>query len=568
MINGENIYKNTCRLVTAPSVSGTADEVSAAYKIQEMLYEIPYFNEHKENVFMVHIEGDPFGRTLIGAYLEMDPGNPNTVILTGHYDVVDIEEYGDLKDIAYDVESITARIGELPIDDSTKADLASGEWIFGRGTADMKFGHAICLELMKHYSELGSDEAFGKERAGATCGGDCATGKYASKPAGNILYVGVCGEETNSEGMLAAVEFFNDFAAERGLVYKAMLVAECFMVDKEDDGTKYIQYDASGKFMPMFFCVGASTHGEEPLLGLDANLLNSEVFALMHLNPEFCQTSGGITSALPACLKQQDLKENYSLSSSLYAASYYNIATLKLNPEETMEKLVKLAGEAFDNANALVEKKVLQFETVSGHKPACYKAETCVKTFKEVYALAKAGYDGDFDKYIKEYAETLLAENPELQDTSIKLVKRVYEMSGDKRPMIIVSILPPYYPDVNMDMDNADAAHLMKCVDDVIDYAQETYGEKLAKSQYYGISDLCYSWLAEGADFSGVFDNLVGSGIYYNFPAEAMKKFKVPGIVLGGYGKDLHKYTERLHVKYNFEVLPDLYDYIIRKILG
>lgn len=547
MLDKDRIYKNTCRLVTAPSVSGTPDEVSAAYKIQELLYEIPYFSEHKENVFMVPIKDDPFERTLIAAYLEINPGNPNTVILTGHYDVVDIEEYGDLQDVAYEVEKITARIGELPIDDATKADLESGEWIFGRGTADMKFGHAVCIELLRHYSEENSENT--------------------SNLNGNLLYVGVCGEETNSEGMLAAVEFFNDFAAERELEYKALLLSECFMVDKEDDGTKYIQYDASGKFMPMFFCVGATTHGEEPFLGLDANLLSSEVCTLMHLNPDFCQTSGGITSAPPACLKQQDLKENYSLSSSLYAASYYNIATLKLNPEDTMKELVALAYEAFRNADNLVEKRAAQFELVSGNKPACYKAEPCVKTFKEVYTLAKENFDGDFDKYIKKYADSLLEDNPELQDTSIKLVKRIYELSGDKRPMIIVSILPPYYPDVNMDMNDRNAQHLMKCVDDVIQYAYEAYGEKIAASQYYGISDLCYTWLAEDSDFDGVFDNLAGSGIYYNFPVEAMKKFKVPGIVLGGYGKDLHKYTERLNIKYNFEILPDLYDHIIREIL-
>ena len=41
----------------------------------------------------------------------------------------------------------------------------------------------------------------------------------------------------------------------------------------------------------------------------------------------------------------------------------------------------------------------------------------------------------------------------------------------------------------------------------------------------------------------------------------------IPGIVLGGYGKDFHKHTERLEKHYNFDVLPDLYDRLIRDLL-
>ncbi|MBQ8562352.1 MAG: hypothetical protein IJ443_00480 [Firmicutes bacterium] len=68
-------------------------------------------------------------------------------------------------------------------------------------------------------------------------------------------------------------------------------------------------------------------------------------------------------------------------------------------------------------------------------------------------------------------------------------------------------------------------------------------------------------------NFDSLFNNLVGVNMFYNFPAEAMKEFKVPAMVLGAYGKDLHKYTERLHWHYNFEVLPDLYMKYIESIL-
>jgi arginine utilization protein RocB len=140
-------------------------------------------------------------------------------------------------------------------------------------------------------------------------------------------------------------------------------------------------------------------------------------------------------------------------------------------------------------------------------------------------------------------------------------------MQDDKDPMIIVAIIPPYYPDVNIDLEDADTQKMLQCIDELMKYAEEVHGEKMATSEYYGISDLCYTWLADGVNFDGLFENLVGVNMFYNFPGEAMKKFKVPALVLGAYGKDLHKYTERLNKHYNFEVLPDLYVKYIDMIL-
>ena len=542
MIDKKRMYDVMVRMVEAPSISGTADEMSAVDRIEELLYEIPYFAAHRENVMRVPLQDDPLDRELICAYLELAPDCPDTIILTGHYDVVDVDEYGPLQDIAFYVEEITKKIGDLHMDEASRSDLESGEWMFGRGTADMKIGHALSLELMRHYAEEGGIQ-------------------------GNILYVGVCGEETNSEGMLAAVPFFNEFAEKKGLNYKVLLLTECFMVDKEDDGTKYIQYGGAGKVMPMFFCVGHTTHGEEPFLGLDANLLNAEVYKRMHLNPVFCQQNHGVTTAPPAGLKLQDLKLNYSLSSSLYAASYYNIATIRLQPEETMKELLKLAEDAFVEVNSTIDEKIAGFADFAGKPPIAYRTQPKVKTFREIYDAAAKNYDGDFNEYLKSYAAQLMEVNPEMQDTCVKLVKRLYEMQDDKDPMIIVSIIPPYYPDVNIDLEDKGTRDMLECIEELIAYAAEKHGEKLATSEYYGISDLCYTWLADGMNFDSLFDNLVGINMFYNFPAEAMKQFKVPALVLGAYGKDLHKYTERLHWHYNFEVLPDLYIRYIESIL-
>lgn len=543
MPDSEKIYSNLKELVAVPSISGTEDEVLAADKIYEMLQKIPYFAANSGNLMRIPIEGDPFDRVLVAAYLEAPEKTEDTVILTGHYDVVDVEEYGTLKDIAFDMDAITERIIELPVSDEVRKDYESGDYYFGRGTLDMKYGHAASIELLRYYSEN-------------------------MKLKGNLLYVAVCGEETNSEGMLAAVPFFTDFAEKKGLKYRCMLLMEGYLVDGQKEGIKYIQYGNAGKVMPMFLCVGKTTHGEEPLLGLDANLMSGEVYRIMAENPEFCQKNNGVATSLPCGLKQQDMKENYSLSTTLYAASYYNIATIDLNPEELMEKLKKVAEEAFENTKALIESKAKGFEAFAGRKPEYYMPQTCVMTYSELYKAVEAEYEGDLAAHVAETLDMYMKENPEMQDASVRLVRHLADMCSDKNPKIIVSIIPPYYPDVNLDRSDADTARMMECIDDVMAYAADKYGVKMESSEYYGISDMCYTWLADGLDFDTLFENLVGSNSMYMFPTEALKKFKVPGMVLGCAGKDMHKYTERLEKDFNFNVLPDLYTYVIEKIIG
>ncbi len=544
MLDKKAIYENMKELVAVPGISGTDTEKAVAFKIEEMLKRIPYFQEHPENIMLVPLENDPFERSIVTAFLQINPDCPDTVILTGHYDVVDIEEFGHLQDIAFDIESVTKRINEMPLDEDSLKDYQSGEWLFGRGTADMKFGHGLCMELLKYYSEN-------------------------NVISGNLLYVAVCGEETNSEGMLRAVKFFNDFAEEKDIRYTALLLTECFMMeDQANDTNKYIHYGASGKIMPMFFFVGEATHAGEPFLGFDPSLVSTEVYRKLQLNIDFCQERFGEFTPPPVCLKMQDLKSTYSASTPLYSVAYYTIITVNIDPEDTIIKLKKIAYDAMTDSIKLINKRADEYSGFIGNDVVKYEYKPCVMTLDELQKEVEKTFDGDLQEHLKEYALNLQKQKMEMQDIAVQLVKHIYELYKDKRPMVILSFIPPYYPDVYLEKSDEDVNRLMKACDSVISYAKEKYGETLKMKDFYmGISDMCYTGLDKDMNFDNLFKNLAGVGSVYNFPAEDMKKFRVPGIVLGGYGKDFHKHTERLHKKYNFEILPDLYISLINDIL-
>ena len=546
MIDKANIRRNLSRLMAAKSISGTAEEIQGAEVILDMLRELDYFKAHSENIFTVPVAGDPLGRYIVAALMCGGGAAGDTVILTGHYDVVDTDEFAQLKDIAFDMDAITARIGELPMSEECRQDYESGDWLFGRGSADMKFGHALIIELLRHY------------------------GEDISALSGNLLYVAVCGEETNSEGMLTAAPFLNKLAAERNLHYRALLLSECYLNDDmAHDPTRYIHYGATGKVMPLFFCAGKGCHADEPFVGLDANALNAAVYARLAMNTDYCEHMRGECTPPAVCLKMKDLKANYSVSIPMYAVSYYSLLTLDLDPEGITERLKALAYDAFSAVLKKRRQDMRRYEQLMPRPIATRDFEPNVITYAELYAAVKAE-QSDIDARLASLARTLTEQKTELQDVSIELVRCLYEQYSDKRPTIIIAFIPPYYPDVYMDTADADAHKLLCAAENIIAYAEREFGEKLALKDYYmGLSDMSYTGLSEEANHEALFNNLAGANITYSFPMQALKALHVPGIVLGGWGKDFHQSTERLNVPYSFGVVPALYiriiDYIFNK---
>jgi arginine utilization protein RocB len=171
--------------------------------------------------------------------------------------------------------------------------------------------------------------------------------------------------------------------------------------------------------------------------------------------------------------------------------------------------------------------------------------------------------------YAKDLIKGWQQEKYEMQQIAIMAVRKIYEMSGLNQPMIIISFVPPYYPDCYPKYDDPKVKKLMGCLEKVFETAKNEYGETMAIKDFYGLSDLSYTDLDASMNFDGIFKNVVGNGAMYELPVEDMKRFHIPSsIVMGGYGKDFHKTTERLNMKYNFDVLPYLYIQLITDLLN
>src|SRR5699024_1202939 len=117
----------------------------------------------------------------------------NTIILMSHFDTVHIDDYGELSTVALQpnnlIEQLRQNLSEYSED--VQKDIQSKEYLFGRGTMDMKIGLALHLHIL--------------EKA------------IVEKWPVNILLVTVPDEEVNSLGMRGVVPNLVDLGKQFSL---------------------------------------------------------------------------------------------------------------------------------------------------------------------------------------------------------------------------------------------------------------------------------------------------------------------------------------------------------------
>ncbi|SNV74466.1 M20/M25/M40 family metallo-hydrolase [Clostridium cochlearium] len=540
----DKIMNTLLELVSVPGIAGTKSEGLTAEKTLSILEDIPYFQQHRENLNLIKIKSDPLNRSFVSALFCSSKPSKKTIILTGHLDVVDIEDYGHLKELAFNPIELKKRIKELPLDKDAINDLESGDYIFGRGTADMKFGLALHIELLRELSLRDDFE-------------------------GNILFLAVPGEESNSEGMLAAVPHLLELNKKYGYKYIGLFVSECCIPKEIGDETKRIYLGTAGKVMPLFLFVGKETHVYESFSGLNPNLLATELNRLLELNPDFCDINKGNITPPPTCLKQTDLKELYSVQTPLMAASYYNVLTLNLSIDELIEKLKNLCFQAFHNTLNIIEKSVNKFASISNRNSLREEFEPKVLTYEEVYKKVKETLGDKFDTYIQGKIEQWINENMDLQTIAINIMKETYLNYPDKSPAIIIGFAPPYYPDKHLIEDKADDMVLLKVIDNILEYAKDKFNTNIEKDHYYmALCDLSYTGITNKKGLNTIASNILGINKSYNLPVDELSQLDIPSIAFGGFGKDFHKFSERLNISYSFEVVPNLYEKAIYELFN
>ncbi len=554
----ELIERYVRKLVKIPGISNTETEKVCADYIAEELAKQPYFKENPEQTGKYLLPGDSFGRSVPWGLVKGNGKSGKTIILTGHYDVVDTEEYGNDRALAYDIEKwedLVKAGKDLPgMPEEVKEDFLSGDWMFGRGTADMKGGLSVGMALLDWYGKL----------VGAT---------------GNLLFVTVPDEEGYSAGMRGAVPFLNELKDRFGLEYTALIDLEPASME---DGAKTIYTGSVGKTMPAVLVQGVKAHVLNCFQGVSSVGVLSSFFMKTELASEFAEKSATEICPPPTWFCLRDRKEGYDVSVPFRAGGYMSMLGFEKTPDEVIKRLKVLGKESFEEYARRMEEQwkavnkngaetvasVTQKESKALEEDAdlveedkgfvCPGAAAAVKaevlTISELISYCRKEQGEPFTNWLSEAYEAQKARldhgETNFPSATLDFMEQLLNQSKISGPVMLLGFAPPFYPAV-------DSGEEGKLLFEEMKKAAEKEGVSLKCHEYFcGISDLSYCGGMDKEELAAYAAQTPLWGSAYAMDIEAMAKLKIPSMLFGPWGKDIHTRWERVNKVSLYEKTP------------
>lgn len=517
------------KLVAVRSDTGTAMECAMARAILDILEDAPYFRAHPDYCGAWD-GGDKLGRPVVWA-LKKGTGT-KTVILNGHYDAVEIENYGVLKPWALDPDTLLEKMLESPlVEDAVKAQLATGKWMVGRGAADMKSGIAINLYLMLS-AELPAEL--------------------------NILFTAVSDEENLSAGARQAAGLYMELKKRFGLDYKLAVVTEPDSFKQADEPFN-IMHGTCGKMLPMVVAKGRVAHGANMLNGLNPSLIIAEVVRQVELSTAFQSPSHGIAPHPPTTQFLRDSKETYDVSLPEYCAAGFNLMTLyPASPAKQAETLLDICRAA---ADAAVAKYSATWDAVAGTgvqtaPKADYRPD--VLTVEALKARLRDTLP-DFDlklRRIDEAVTALLEKGHTMQSAGMTYIRLLMELTETSQPLVVLGFVPPYYPSVT---NYALSPETVALIDGVIARIRaENIADARPGAFIPGPTDLSYFACQDLAANRRMMESLCVPAATYSIDFEALAELQIPSVQVGATGPNVHELTERVYLPELNEQVPQI----------
>jgi arginine utilization protein RocB len=532
--------------IAVNSETGTGGEKSAEEFLIRYFENLPYYQEHPSHFGAYPLEGDPAGRSVCWA-LARGEGD-DAVVLIHHYDVVGVEDFKNLKDFAFLPDGLEAELAKIADDlpPEAREDLLSGQYLFGRGTADMKGGGAIQLALLKRHTEVNGWK-------------------------GNLILLALPDEENLSAGMRAAIDLLTELRDKYSLKYIYAFNSEPHQRKKREVGL--LSEGSVGKILASVYVRGFLSHVGKVFEGLNPVAVLSEIAAQTELSPAFSDVVGGESAPPPTWLYLRDRKDNYDVSMPLGAGGCISILTLDSNPIEVLEKLKQVASDSFDDVIGRMNEKYRVFCRNTGQEEKQLPWTTSVMTYSELLEEAYAGFGEAFEtsykKQLERVGEKIKSGEMDLMESSFVLTEHVYNFITDLSPRVILGFVPPYYPNVSNLLLDGQSEEQKTLAANLSDFSETCFGHRYDREYYYtGISDLSYFALKDGKGIKEEMERdmpLYGSN--YSIPLEKIEMLSMPCMNIGPWGKDFHKLTERVYKPDLYERTPALLNRAIRIVL-
>lgn len=517
----ENLLKD---LVKHDSITHSEGEKSFPYFLKDQYLKLDYFKSKTEQVIL-QPTGD--GRHAVLAYYKA-PKSKKTLVCISHFDTVGIDDFSEYKAFAFDMDEITQifKQEDKYLTRHAIEDLQTGDYLFGRGSMDMKPGLMIHMSILEKAISESWDI--------------------------NIIVVSVPDEEVESRGMHKAVEKLNQIRKEDGLEIALHLNSEPTFSQAENDSNHYIYSGTIGKIMPSVLCYGKETHVGQPLNGISSNYIQSFINQALEYSSTFKEYYKEEVTPLPVSLMSRDIKQHYDVQTPFRTVALYNIFLFNKNAEQIFTQFNDVVREAVQTCEETYQ-HILKEEGFSK------KVKINVMTYKELKDMAIQEFgETHVDLVIKQ----IINQIPDERAQSIEITDRFMHMLKGLGPTVVTFFAPPYYPAAH----SSDDAFIDEIVKTVSQTSLDKYN-RTSKRQYFfnGISDLSYvNYRPDDNGFETYINHTPVFNKTYTIPFNDIKEISAPVINIGPIGKDAHQVTERINVKSAFEEIPYIIEQVIK----
>jgi arginine utilization protein RocB len=326
--------------------------------------------------------------------------------------------------------------------------------------------------------------------------------------------------------------------------------------------------------MPVVYVRGKLAHVGQIYLGLNPINLLSEIIRRTELNPNFIEKVGTTTNPPPTWLYHKDRKQVYDVSLPIASTGYMSILPLKRSPMSIMDELKEICNSAFIQVIDDMNESYKTYNKIAGTEYDKLPWEASVKFYSELYeeALRDSGNEFEiaYSNLMADIKDKFNSNKISTIDASNAIIEKTLEFVRDKNPCVILAIAPPYYPSTNNSLLGEKSEKINETIKKLKLYAKENFNEEYTVQNYFtGISDLSYAmFVSDQEDIDYISNNMLMWNDIYYIPLEIIKELSMPVINVGPFGRDLHKYTERVWKEDLFYKTPQLIDLVVRNMLN
>lgn len=537
----KNMLQIATEMVEIQSVNTTEGEREIGEYLEERIRRIPYFKEHPEYVFVTELNDDSLRRRNVMALFRGEAEGTKeemsrTILLHGHTDTVGVEDYGALANVACKPKELEAALKKMELSPEVKKDLESGEYMFGRGACDMKSGDAVFIGLLEELT------------------------MHPKRLKGNLLLSLNPVEENLHTGIIEGLDVLLQIKETYGLTYELAINNDYICPLFPGDTMKTIYTGVVGKLLPCFYIQGHETHVGQCFEGYDASQVAAKLVSMISLNTELCDGYEGEYALPPSVLKMKDLKLWYNVQTAHEAYVYFNYfvhnASMKVIVNRLKEK-AKIAMESVVCDNK-AQAEIFARMTKQHMDVPEFKLE--VLTYEELKeGLRKEGLatTKELDSIEEKIARDAKERGMDQREIPIEMIRTFLGMRKQKNPVTVLYFAAPYCPHNTLQKKDV---RLLEKIEQIKRSVENTTGEAYRVMKFFpSLSDSSYLRIDDDdASLELLRKNFPAQELLYPIPIDKIKRVNIPTINYGCYGKDAHKWTERVHIPYTFGVLPEL----------